>query len=155
VRPILAGGLLAGFLDIAAAFLVYGLRGASPVRILQAISSGLLGAEAFEGGVATAALGLLLHFGIATGWTAVFFFLSRKLPWLSRKPIVAGAMYGVAVYFLMNLVVLPLSAVPPRPFSPDFVILFVHIVCVGIPIALAVSRLGREVELIQNQPRRV
>ena len=140
MKPVLAGGLIAGFLDIAAAFLVYGLRGAPPLRILQAIASGLLGAGAFEGGLATAVLGLLLHFVIATGWTAAYYALSRKLTALSRKPVVSGAVYGVAVYFLMNLVVLPLSAVPLRPFSLDIVILIVHVVCVGIPIALAVSR---------------
>jgi uncharacterized membrane protein YagU involved in acid resistance len=141
MKPVLAGGLVAGFLDIAAAFLVYsGLRGAPPLRILQAIASGLLGAAAFEGGLPTALLGLFLHFVIATGWTALYFILSRKIAGLARKPVVSGAVYGIAVYFLMNLVVLPLSAVPPRPFSVDFVILIVHVICVGIPIAFTLSR---------------
>jgi uncharacterized membrane protein YagU involved in acid resistance len=140
MKQILAGGLLAGLLDIIAAFVVYGSRGAPTIRILQAIASGILGAAAFEGGIATAVLGLVLHFGIAIGWAAAFYALSRKLPWLSQKPLLSGALFGAAVYFLMNLVVLPLSAVAPRPFSLDAVILVVHVLCVGIPIALIQAR---------------
>jgi hypothetical protein len=140
---VLGGGLLAGLLDIIAAFVVFGSRGAPAMGILQAISSGILGAAAFEGGIATAALGLVLHFGIAIGWSAVFYAFRRSLPWISRKPLVSGGLFGAAVYFLMNLVVVPLSAVAPRPFSLDAVILMVHVLCVGIPIALIQARPAR------------
>jgi len=141
-RAVLQGGLLAGLLDIVAAFVVYGLRGAAPVRILQSIASGLLGAEAFESGLATAFLGGLLHFVIACGWALLYFVVSRRLVVLSSRPVFSGMAYGAAVYFLMNLVVLPLSAFPARPFTFDAVILVVHLVCVGLPIALSVSRLA-------------
>ncbi|HEY7697896.1 MAG TPA: hypothetical protein VIE88_05735, partial [Vicinamibacteria bacterium] len=110
IRAVLKGGFLAGILDITAAFVVYGFRGVTPVRILQSIAAGLLGADALAGGLATAALGGLLHFIIATGWTAVYFALSRKLDVLLRRPVLSGIAYGVVVYFIMNLVVLPLSA---------------------------------------------
>jgi hypothetical protein len=144
---VLAGGLAAGVLDILAAFAVYGLRGVSPLRILQSIASGLLGARAFEGGYATAALGLALHFVIASGAAAVYYAASRFLPSLVRWPLAWGAAYGVAVYLFMNFVVLPLSAVAQRPFvitTTAVAILIVHIVCVGIPIALAVRRFGAQ-----------
>ena len=58
IRPILVGGLLAGVLDIAAALTRGMLRGGSPVRVLQAIASGVMGRPAFEGGWQTALLGL-------------------------------------------------------------------------------------------------
>jgi hypothetical protein len=140
IRAVLKGGFLAGILDITAAFVVYGFRGASPVRILQSIAAGLLGADALAGGLATAGLGGLLHFIIATGWAALYFVLSRKLDVLLRRPVLSGMAYGVVVYFIMNLVVLPLSAFPERPFALDAVIVAVHMVCVGLPIALAVRR---------------
>jgi uncharacterized membrane protein YagU involved in acid resistance len=143
MKRVLGGGLFAGLLDIVAAFVVFGARGAPALRILQAIASGILGAAAFEGGIATAAVGLVLHFGIAVGWSAVFYALRRSLPWISQKPLVSGALFGAAVYFLMNLVVVPLSAVSPRPFSLDVVILIVHVLCVGIPIALIQTRPAR------------
>ncbi|MGH9391193.1 MAG: hypothetical protein ACRD1Z_16405, partial [Vicinamibacteria bacterium] len=59
---------------------------------------------------------------------------------LSRRPVLSGTAYGAAVYFMMNLVVVPLSAVPKHPFAFDVVILLVHMICVGLPIALSVSR---------------
>jgi hypothetical protein len=142
VRTIVCAGLLAGALDITAASVVYGLRGARPVRILQSIASGLMGAAAFQGGAATAALGAGLHFLIALVAAAVYYGASRKLGILVRRPVVSGLLYGVAVYLFMNLVVLPLSAVAKRPFAPRMaaVIVVVHMLCVGLPIALVVRR---------------
>jgi hypothetical protein len=75
-RVILIGGLIAGTLDILAAFIQSGLRGVTPMRVLQAIASGLLGADSFQGGFATAALGLArkngpsISFGLRTKSTS-------------------------------------------------------------------------------------
>ena len=69
-QPIFWGGLIAGTLDICAAFLTAWLRaGVTPVRVLHFVASGLIGAAAFNGGARTAILGLALHFLIATGAT--------------------------------------------------------------------------------------
>jgi hypothetical protein len=129
-------------LDITAAFVLYGLRGSTPLRILQSIAAGLLGAAAFKGGLPTAALGLLLHFFIATTAAAVYYAASRRLDVLLRRPVVSGVLYGVVVYVVMNYVVVPLSAIGRRPvLSPlAAVIVVVHMVCVGLPIALVVRR---------------
>jgi len=139
IRAVLVGGVSAGVLDILAAFIVYGLRGASPVRILQSISSGLFGGAAFQGGLGMAALGLALHFLIATVAAWVYYLAYLRMPALLRRPVAFGALYGIAVYVFMTFVVVPLSAVPKRPFSPGLaaVIVVVHIVCVGMPIAFA------------------
>jgi hypothetical protein len=99
-HAILWGGLIAGTLDILAAFINSGVRGASPTRVLQAIASGLLGRDAFSGGLATAALGLGLHFFIATMATAVYYAASRKLKALVDQPIVCGLAYGIPVYLV-------------------------------------------------------
>ena len=145
-RPLLWGGLIAGVLDITAAFINSGLRGVSPTRVLQAIASGLLGAEAFKGGLATAALGLALHFVIATGATTVYYAISRKFEWLVRQPVVSGLLYGIAVYLFMNFIVLPLSAIsfkisrtPVEVATGMTIIMF----CVGLPIALVVHRFSK------------
>ncbi len=144
---IAAGGVAAGVLDILAAFIVYGLRGAVPVRILQSIASGLLGAAAFRGGMRTAALGLVLHFLNATIISTAYFLLSRRAPVLVRRPLSCGAVYGVVVYCVMNFIVVPLSAVAKRPFAPGLatILVGVHIACVGVPIALAVRRFAGSV----------
>jgi len=139
---VLRAGVAAGTLDILGAFLAYAPRGVAPVRILQSIASGLLGPAAFQAGAPAAALGLALHFFIATTVALVYYAASRAWPVLRRRPLVLGPLYGVAVYAVMTFVVVPLSAVVRRPFAPGLaaVILLVHVVCVGLPIALVVSR---------------
>jgi len=135
-------GLTCGVLDISAAFITWAIRGVKPFIILQAIASGLLGAESFAGGWTAAALGAACHFFIAFSAAAVFYAASRKIPLLTRRAILSGALYGVAVYIVMYWIVKPLSLVQPRPFSlsETLVAIITHIVCVGLPISLIVRR---------------
>lgn len=142
---ILWGGFACGVLDITAAFVVYGAFGAKPIPLLQGIAAGLLGPSARNGGLATAALGLACHFVIAFSAAAVYYVLSRWLHFLVQQAIIAGALYGVAVYFFMNLVVVPLSAARKFPFSFKMMVIGVaiHIVCVGLPIAISVRRFSK------------
>jgi hypothetical protein len=138
-RALFAGWLLVGTLDIVEVIVFYLFRGVRPMRILQSVASGLLGRDAYSGGVATALLGLALHFLIAFVVVAVYHFASRRLPVLVRYPIVMGTLYGLAVWAVMNLIVVPASAFP-RPGMPSGAVLanvlFAHIVCIGIPTAL-------------------
>ena len=142
LHPILTGGLIAGVLDITAAIVIYAFRGVEPVRILQSVAGGLLGPAAFTGGAKTAALGLALHFLIATIAAAVYFLASRKMPVLVQRPTLWGALFGVGVWAFMNFVVLPLSAARKQPFNLEMalILIVVHIVCVGLPIAYAARR---------------
>lgn len=143
LSAILIGGAIAGALDITYAIGFSAMRGVAPSRILQSVASGLLGAPAFEGGVATAALGLVLHFCIAFIWAAIFYLASKAIAFLTRHPVVAGLFYGFIIYAVMNLVVLPLSAFPRKVSFPLVVLitgLLVHMFCIGLPIALTVRR---------------
>jgi hypothetical protein len=149
-QPILCGGLIAGTLDLTAAFISSWLRaGVGPVRVMQSVASGLLGAASYTGGPKTAVLGVALHFLIATVATAVFYFASRKLRFLIEHAITAGLLYGVAVYLFMNFVVLPLSAVArrgPPPLSGRIIGVLVIMFCVGLPIAVIVRSFDRRVK---------
>jgi hypothetical protein len=144
-HPVIVGGTAAGILDILAAFAFRGAFGVAPVRVLQGIASGLLGSSAFQGGAATALVGLALHFLIAFGAAAVYYAASRALPVLVRRPVLCGLAYGVLVHVVMNQVVLPLSRVnfrtPPWSFVAAMVV--IHMLFVGLPIALAVRRGSR------------
>jgi hypothetical protein len=142
---VLWAGLVCGVLDITAALIVYGYLGAKPVPLLQGIASGLLGPKAFQGGLATALLGLLCHFVIAFGAASVYFVASRAIRPLIEHAVVFGALYGVAVYFFMNRIVLPLSAAAKRPFSMKMMIIgvIIHIFCVGLPISLSIRRFSK------------
>jgi uncharacterized membrane protein YagU involved in acid resistance len=132
------GGLIAGSLDLLDAWIFFGLRGVPPISILHSIASGVLGRAAHQGGLRTATLGLALHFFIASVVAAVFIVASRRYPTLTARPFRWGAIYGVAVFFIMRDVVLPLAGVPSGRFSwPVFTNgMLIHVLGVGIPIAL-------------------
>lgn len=141
--PILIGGLIAGILDISYACIYsYVMRGTSPVRILQSVASGALGASAFTSGNKTAALGLVFHFMIAIIAAAVYYLASRQLRFLVTQAVICGILYGVCVYLVMNFVVVPLSAAPFKlPFAwPG---LLIHMFGIGLPISLVVRRYSK------------
>ena len=138
LSAILWGGLIAGVLDAVDGVAAYGVLGMNPIQVLQYIASGLLGPDSFKGGLATAALGTLLHFFIAFTVAAVYCTASLRWTVLIRKPIQFGLSFGAAVYFVMNYLVLPLSAVAKSPFSLGLFLNGVigHALFVGLPIAL-------------------
>jgi hypothetical protein len=141
IRAIVFGGMAAGTMDLLDAFIFSYLRsGAMPLRILHAIASGLIGRDAaVSGGPATAALGFVIHFCIATTMAAFFVLLSRWWAIFTRRAVVMGILYGVGAYFFMNYVVLPVSAIrsggaAPWPAFINGVL--IHAFGVGLPIAL-------------------
>src|SRR6266700_5784771 len=135
-------GLTSGVMDISAALIVYGAMGAKPLRLLQGIAGGVLGPRAYNGGVRTALLGLLLHFVIAFSAATLFFLASRFIGFLIDHAVLSGVLYGIAVYFFMNRVVVPLSAARKYPFSSKMMVIgvVIHMFCVGILISLSVRR---------------
>lgn len=149
MRAILFGGLTVGILDGLDAIAFFGLRsGVGPVRIFKGIAGGLLGRDgAAAGGWPTVLLGVLLHFTIATTIVAVFVLASRRLPFLIERPFVWGPVYGIAAYFVMNLVVLPLSALHGTGLPSALPVLLngilIHIVGVGTPSALVARAAAR------------
>jgi hypothetical protein len=144
LRAALLGGLVAGALDITYAFVAYGLLGVTPFRILHSVASGWLGRAAYEGGAATAALGLASHLFITCAAATLYVLASRRVPALAEHPLICGGLFGVAVFGVMNYAIVPLSAAivgPPRGvFYP--LGLLVHIFLVGVPIALFARRAG-------------
>src|SRR5215831_1090116 len=112
-QAILWGGLVAGTLDAVDSVIAFGTQGLSTIQVLQYIASGALGRSAFQGGLLTAALGAAFHFGIAWVAAGMFVFATRRLEIFKTQAVTAGLLYGAAVYFFMNYLVLPLSAVAP------------------------------------------
>lgn len=140
---IAVGGLVVGVLDLTYAILVYSPR--NPILIPQTIASGLLGTRAYDGGIQTAALGVVLHFAIAFGAAIVYYLASRKLPFLVHRAVLSGLIYGGLVYFFMHVIVLPLSAAPTgdMPLIYKACEFVEHWFCVGLPIALSVRHYSR------------
>ena len=142
VPAVFWGGLISGVLDLIYATASVVLRGYSAIVLPQAIATGLLGVNSFKGGVRTAILGVALEFLITFVATAVYFAASRKLAFLIRHAVRWGLLYGAAIYFFMNLIVVPFSAAPKFDHTwasrvSDFL---VHLFFIGLPMALAVRR---------------
>jgi hypothetical protein len=141
VPAIAIGGLIVGILDITSAFITWWCKGVRPVRGLQGIAAGLLGSQSFQGGVATAGLGLTIHFFVAFMVVIVFYVASRKFQFLTRHAVVSGLLYGVVVYLFMYWFVLP-NVFPKfrHSISSDVLAVVVHMVLIGLPTALVVRR---------------
>ena len=150
-RAILWGGLIGGTLDLTAAFIDVGTNlGKGPVWLLQNVAGTLLGPATYQGGAATAVLGLLMHFSVAFTVTAIFYALSRRFTGLLRWVVPAGLALGAGVFLMMYRVVIPLtiqlkSLYLTQPFNHNWPPLrgsqlFVHILCIGLPIALVTRR---------------
>lgn len=139
VLAIGAGGLIAGTIDITQAFILFGHR------VPLGISAALIGKTAERAGPVALmyVLGLALHYGIATTWTAAYYLASRKLTFMTEHPVVCGLLYGLVVECVMSYVVLPLSAlhaVGPYELHDVLLGMGVHMVSIGLPIAFSVRQ---------------
>jgi hypothetical protein len=138
--------LVAGTLDITENIVFNAFRGITPWRIFQFIASGLIDGRSFQLGWASVGLGVLIHYAIALIWTAIFYIAATEFNFnvLLRRPILSGLLYGMLVYAIMNFIVLPLSAVPPRPSSTTIAsrvnAVLALMFCIGMPVALLVKR---------------
>ncbi|MBS0433223.1 MAG: hypothetical protein JSS21_12585 [Proteobacteria bacterium] len=138
-RAILAGGLIAGTLDIGAAALINWMN---PLVIMRFVAGGLLGKAALQGGLPVSALGMLLQWAMSLLIAAIFVVAALRLRWLTARPVAAGLAYGVVIYFVMNYVVLPLSAwhrAPPFklvPFAENLLAMLVF----GLIVAFCARR---------------
>ena len=137
---ILVGGLIAGSLDLTSAFITFGWG------VPRAIAAGLMGRQAFQGGVATWILGVFLHYVIAFGAATVYCVTSWKLDFLKEHWLVCGMFYGIAVFLVMNLVVLPVSGLHASgPYQLRGLIqgIVVHMLIIGVPIAFCARRFSK------------
>jgi len=108
----LVAGIVAGTIDIGAAALI---NTATIAVILKAIASGILGKESFAQGAVAESLGLFLQWAMSILISAIFVVAASRLNVLKRQWLAAGLAYGVAVFFVMNYLVVPLSAIGRAP----------------------------------------
>src|SRR5215469_7539375 len=116
LTAILLGGIIAATIDIGAASLI---SGRDVIYILHIVAGGLLGRSSLSGGMPTALLGLLLQELMGLIIAAIYVAASGLLPLLKRRWLACGLLYGVAIFLVMNYIVVPLSAWRHWPtFSP-------------------------------------
>ena len=145
LRPIALGAMIIGTADaIIYHWFVSSVLGGYPlITVYQYLASGALGNAAFEGGIATALIGLFFHFIVSFVVAGVFILSADRIPLLRRYAIPGALLYGFGVFIVMNLIVLPLSAAPPLPAPavPQLIELIIdHVLVIGLPLGILVQR---------------
>lgn len=132
---VLLGGSIAGAIDILAAALI---NTVGVAMILQAIASGILGNASFQQGIEAQVLGLFLQWAMSLLIAAIFVVAASRVNILKRHWLAAGLAYGVVVFFIMNFVVVPLSAIGRVPHFTAvlFVANLLAMLLFGVIIAL-------------------
>ncbi|ULU25819.1 DUF1440 domain-containing protein [Dyella terrae] len=141
-NPLIATTLIAGTLDLLSAVTYALLEGKNPLAIPVGIASAIW-PGAIKAGAPALVVGVLLHFIIMFVMVAVFLATARKIPWLTAKPFASGVLYGLLLWAVMNLIVLPLRwpSLFPHITALSFgEQIFSHTVLVGLPIAWMASR---------------
>jgi len=154
-RALLLAWLLAGTLDITYAIITWGpvFGKVTTTQLLQGIASTLAGKSAFTGGTATALLGLAMHYGISLAWTLIYFFIFPFLPFLAANKWVSGVLYGVFVWSMMTLIIVPLVTGKAYQFSiiPVLKSLAAMVLLFGPAIAIIINRYYFTVYVHQTQ----
>lgn len=135
-RTIVRATALAGTLDILFAMILTLLRGKQIPDMLRFVASGPF-PRATDMGTAGAVLGLLVHYALMGIMAATFFLWLDKQPRWKKRPYLAGLIFGLVSYVVMNLLVVPIRFGTPLPPSGLAVAtqLFAHIVLVGMVFA--------------------
>lgn len=138
-------GLLIGTLDGLAATLMYSMQtGKEPLNVFRFIASGVFSAPAFSGGVPMALWGIAFHYIIAFGWTILFFRLAGRFSFLTGNWIISGIIYGIFVWLMMNVVIVPLSLVPVKAGQKEWedilLAMLILMVCVGMPVSYSARK---------------
>ena len=136
-RRLLLATVLAGTLDITYACVVSYLRGRMPLTVLQSVASGWLGPAAYSGGVGTALLGLVTHYGIMSVMAATFGLAAARIARLRQRPWSSGLLYGAGLYAVMYGIVLPLRFPAIFPRLNGWITVSDIIVHVGVGLIIA------------------
>jgi hypothetical protein len=136
-------GLAAGLADILAAFVIY--QPGTPMQILHAVGSGLVGPDIREIGVIGAVIGAVCHFAISIILAALYLAGARFAPVLLERPVLSGVVYGTFVFGVMNAIVVPLSLAAERSTPPGHITLlgWGANVMFGVVLAWVAARMSR------------
>ena len=142
-RTVLLSGLLVGTLDITAALVQFYIKtGKDPLIVPKYIASAVFGKDAYAGGNQMVVYGFLFHYLIAFIWTLFFFFIYPRLNIRSWNRVVAGVLYGLFIWVIMNRVVVPMSKAPVSAFNLKQAVIaaLILIAAIGLPLSFIAHR---------------
>ena len=140
---IIKAGLLVGTLDITAACIQFYLKtGKGPETVLRYVASGVFGQEAFTANSSMIFWGLLFHYFIAMSFTFFFFWLTKTFPSILKVKLLTAVLFGVFMWCVTQLIVIPLSRIPARPvtIANALIAISILIICIGIPLTWIADR---------------
>lgn len=147
LRTILLAGFVAGTMDILGAFFVYVviMQLTTAEKILRGIASAVFKTGAFSGGVQMPVAGLLFHYCIAFGFTILYFFIYPYIPFLKKQRLISAVLYGITVWLIMNLAVVPLAFGHYHKFTFKYILIdaCILMVTIGLPNSFIISRYYR------------
>ena len=115
----------------------------SPLALYALDTANFIGVHAaLQAGLPGIVLGQAGHVAVSLVWGFVFVALARRLPELLDRPVLWGAVYGVAVMLVMHYVVVPLGHAPRIPYALPGLLnnVAAHTLCFGVPVALVSAR---------------
>lgn len=134
---VLPHGVVAGIVGgiTVDAFLLAAGAGKFPT-VYQYIASALVGKAAYASG-SYVWLGLVMHFLISIAWGVAYAALCQRLGTrVLDRPIVAGSIFGIVVWIVMQAALVPVHLwQPPTSALALLVSLLAHTLFFGIPIA--------------------
>jgi hypothetical protein len=140
IATIFVSGFIVGTLDIVAA--IYS-SGVGAGRVLKYIAAAVFGVErVVEGGSQMVIWGAFFHYLIAYGWTILYFLLFPYWAKIFRWKLLMALSYGLLIWAIMNLVVLPLSQLPSIPFEFTAALkqAMILVVMIAIPLTFIFAR---------------
>jgi uncharacterized membrane protein YagU involved in acid resistance len=156
INTILLACLIAGTLDISYAIITWGpiFGKVTATRLLQGIASTVLGKSALTGGMATALVGLLMHYCISLAWCTVYFLIFPYVPALARNKWVSGMAYGIFVWLMMTILIVPLVTGKAYHFDtiPFLKSIAPMVLLLGPAIAIIINRYYFTVTITSPQP---
>jgi hypothetical protein len=156
LKTILTAGLVAGAFDILAAIIVYSvvMQRTTDVKILKGIGRAAFGASFFQSDVSLSLYGLFIHFVIAFSFSAFYFFIYPYLSFVKKQRLLSGLLYGIFVWCVMNLIVLPLFHIADIPSNWTVIVrgALILMFCVGLPVSIIVSRYYRVKDSFRRSP---
>jgi uncharacterized membrane protein YagU involved in acid resistance len=152
IGAVLLTGLIAGILDLTIGVLGYYVMATGHLpeniptyfkNVLRYIASAAFGKG--EGNESTMELaGLFFHFFIAISFTWFYFLIYPSIRLFHRSILASTIIYGLFVWAMMNMVIVPLSALKTPAIPPDMkkalLQAVVLMVCIALPVTIGAKK---------------
>ena len=144
-KAVLLTTLVAGTLDIIAAHIhITIVTGQFPAKMFYVIAGHAIGLKtALAGGPPVFVLGILIHYFISFSFTLFFFLVYPAVSKVLQNKYLIGLLYTLFAWLTMKFIVLPLTALPPKPFVlniQEVIGFLIFIVVFGMPISIMADR---------------